>query len=310
MHKWIKKGLIYVPNQKHEWNQTHAQVPVVDCVNDEVWRIYFATRNLKSQSATSYIEVEANNPSNILYDYNDTILPFGKLGTFDESGIMPTCIVNHKGIKYLYYIGWMLRTAVPYHNSIGLAVSDDDGKSFKKMFEGPILTTTHNEPYFCGTAYVIIENGIWRMWYLSCTKWEIINNKPEAFYHIKYAESLDGINWKREGKVAIDFSDDNEAGLVSASIIRENGKYKMWFGYRKGLNYRTDRNQSYKIGYAESADGINWNRMDHLAGIELSEEGWDSQMISYPYIVKGSSQNFMFYNGNGFGASGFGYAVQ
>lgn len=310
MNQWLKKGLIYIPNKKYDWNQTHAQVPVVDKLNDEIWRIYYATRNQQSQSSISYIEVEANNPSHVLYEHNESILPFGKLGTFDESGVMPTCIVNYKGIKYLYYIGWMLRTAVPYHNSIGLAVSSDDGKTFKKMFDGPILTTTHREPYFCGTAYVIIENDIWRMWYLSCTKWEIINNKPEAFYHIKYAESSDGINWKRDGIVAIDFISEDEAGLVSASVIFEDGIYKMWFGYRKGLNYRSDRNQSYKIGYAESTDGIKWNRQDHLSGIDLADEGWDSQMISYPYVIKSNNQKYMFYNGNGFGATGFGYAIQ
>lgn len=307
---WKKKGLIFQPNQAFDWNQTHAQVPVVDCVNDEMWRIYYSTRNKHSQSFTSYIEVEAGNPNNILYEHNQPILSMGARGTFDDSGIMPTCVVDFENKKYLYYIGWMLRSSVPYHNAIGLAVSDDGGKNFKKMFEGPILTTTHTEPYFCGTAYVMIENDKWRMWYLSCTKWEIINGKPEAFYHIKYAESNDGIHWQRNGQIAIDYADESEAGLVSASVLYEDGKYKMWFGYRKGLDYRTNRNQSYKIGYAESIDGKNWKRMDEKAGIHLSDDGWDSQMISYPYIVKHQNTKFMFYNGNGFGATGFGYAIQ
>lgn len=306
---WEKKGLIYVPDGSQDWSKTHAQVPVVDTSHPDVWRIYYSTRNASSQSSISYLDVEKGNPSNILYRHPQPILPIGALGTFDDSGLMPTCIVEHEGVKYLYTIGWMLRTTIPYHNSIGLAISEDGGNTFTKPFEGPILTTTHLEPYFCGTAYVMIENGIWRMWYLSCTRWEVIKGKPEPFYHIKYAESTDGIHWKREGIVAIDYADPSEAGLVSASVIKEGNLYRMWFGYRKGLDYRTDREQSYKIGYAESKDGISWNRMDDLAGIGLSEEGWDSQMISYPYVVEYENQNFMFYNGNGFGTSGFGYAT-
>lgn len=305
---WVKKGLIFVPDGRFDWSQSHAQVPVVDTNYPDKWRIYYSTRNSKSESSISYIDVERGNPSRILYVHNQPILSKGALGAFDDSGLMPTCLVNHDGIKYLYTIGWMLRSTIPYHNSIGLAISEDGGQTFFKPFEGPILTTTKDEPYFCGTAFVCVENGIWRMWYLSCTRWEVINGKPEPFYHIKYAESKDGIEWKREGIVAIDYLDEAEAGLVSASVIKEDNVYKMWFGYRKGLNYRTDRNQSYKIGYAESADGISWNRKDDQAGIGISEEGWDNLMISYPYVVEDDNQNYMFYNGNGFGTTGFGYA--
>jgi hypothetical protein len=176
------------------------------------------------------------------------------------------------------------------------------------MFEGPVINTIKTEPYFNGTAYVICNDGIWQVWYLSCTKWEMINGKPEPFYNIKYAESENGIDWKREGIVAIDYKNDTEGGIVSASVIRETGKYRMWYGYRAAADYRTDRNQSYRIGYAESADGKKWIRMDEIAGIDVSTEGWDSEMISYPYVIKYKEKKIMFYNGNGFGRTGFGYA--
>ena len=146
------------------------------------------------------------------------------------------------------------------------------------------------------------------MWYLSCIGWEMFDNKPEPIYNIKYAESEDGINWKQTGKVAIELKND-EGGLVSASVIKENGIYKMWFGKRKKHDYRTKVSNTYRIGYAESVDGINWIRKDEQAGIDISEIGWDSQMISYPYLIKNDRDLLMFYNGNGFGKSGFGYAV-
>ena len=69
------------------------------------------------------------------------------------------------------------------------------------------------------------------------------------------------------------------------------------------------RGDFYKIGYAESLNGKDWVRKDDKAGIDISSEGWDSEMISYPYVFKNDNNLIMLYNGNGFGKTGFGYAV-
>src|SRR5205807_2257401 len=115
---------------------------------------------------TSFVEVEAGNPRNTLYEHSEPILPLGRLGTFDDSGIMPSWIVNNGNEKYLYYIGWMVRRTVPFHNSIGLAISKDGGRSFKRFSEGPLFGSTHREPYFSGTSCVLVEDGVWKNWYL------------------------------------------------------------------------------------------------------------------------------------------------
>lgn len=304
---WKKKGLVFCVNGEFDWNKTHAQTPIADVLIDKI-RIYYSTRNQDNHATISYIEVSKHNPSEILYIHKEPILDFGKLGTFDDSGLMPSSILEMNGIKYLYYIGWTTRGSVPYHNAIGLAVSYDGGVTFKRLFEGPIITTNKIEPYFSGTSFVVCDSGVYKIWYLSCIGWEIFDNKPEPIYNIKYAESEDGINWKQTGKVAIELKND-EGGLVSASVIKENGIYKMWFGKRKKHDYRTKVSNTYRIGYAESVDGINWIRKDEQAGIDISETGWDSQMISYPYLIKNDRDLLMFYNGNEFGKSGFGYAV-
>jgi len=303
---WLKKGLIYNVDSKFDWNKSHAQVPVVDVLEDR-FRIYYATRNSLGKSNISYIEVDKIDCKKVLYECPSPLLNHGKIGSFDDSGIMPSSIVNVGNKKYLYYIGWTTRGTVPYQNSIGLAISRDGGKTFTKLSEGPIITVNHIEPYFSGTSYVLMENNIFKMWYLSCIRWEVISDKPEPVYNIKYAESTDGINWKQTGTVAIDLKHD-EGGLVSASVIKENGLYKMWFGKRKLNDYRKNINNTYRIGYAESDDGRNWIRKDDLSGIDISDEGWDSKMISYPYIVQNDNDVVMFYNGNGFGQTGFGYA--
>lgn len=307
--KWFKKGLVYVPGGQFSWNKSHAQLPIVDATDDTRWRIYFASRDETNRSNISYIEVESDRPENILYEHDRPVLSFGGLGTFDENGLMPVCIVNQPGKKYLYYAGWSLKKTVPYHNAIGLAVSTDDGESFERFAAGPLFDTRLHEPYFTGTANVLIDEGIWRIWYQSCTKWQVIQGRPEPFYHLKYAESPDGINWERKGVVAIDYNDESEGGISSASVSKSEGIYRMWYSYRGSEDYRSNKRNSYRIGYAESCDGIRWMRQDDQAGIDVSADGWDSEMIAYPCVIRGTNRNYLFYNGNGFGQTGFGYAV-
>ena len=66
---------------------------------------------------------------------------------------------------------------------------------------------------------------------------------------------------------------------------------------------------SYRLGYAEASSHTDWVRMDEKAGIECSESGWDSTMQAYPSVVDTKTDRYLFYNGNGFGAAGFGCAV-
>jgi hypothetical protein len=128
----------------------------------------------------------------------------------------------------------------------------------------------------------------------------MINNSPKHKYHIKYAESEDGINWYRDKVVAIDYANDGEYAISRPSVIHDHECWRMWYSYR---------GQSYRIGYAESADGIHWKRLDSQVGIDVSTTGWDSEMIEYPFVFDHKGQRYMFYNGNGYGKTGFGLAV-
>jgi len=286
----------------------HACVPIADKVDDEVLRIYFGPRDKQGRTTTAFIEVEADDPSNVLYVHDRPVLSLGKLGTFDDSGAMPSCIVNHEGKKYLYYIGWNRGVTVPYRNSVGLAISDDGGLTFDRVFEGPIVDRTRTEPYFCASPYVIFDDGVWRLWYASSTGWTVVDGKPEPLYQIKYAESQDGVDWVRDNITCIEYKFDGEAN-ARPCVIKEDGRYRMWYCYRGSIHYRTNKDQSYRLGYAESADGVRWTRKDEEVGIERSEDGWDSEMMEYPYVYGHKGRKHMLYNGNGFGESGFGHAM-
>jgi hypothetical protein len=306
--KWIKKGVIFAPDHNYDWMISHASIPVVDQARDGVLRIYFGTRDGDGRSHTSYLEVEAARPENILHVHDRPVLPLGRPGTFDDSGVMPSSIVSHAKKKYLYYIGWNPQVTVTYRLAIGLAVSEDGGRSFAKMSEGPVCDRSFDEPFFNTSPSVILDGGKWRMWYISCTGWETVNGSPEPRYHVKYAESVDGIRWQKTGLICIDYDDVTEA-IARPCVFKEDGLYKMFYAFRRVLNYRTDRNQSYRLGYAESVNGLVWTRRDDEVGIDKSEHGWDSEMIEYCCRYEYGGQKYLFYNGNGFGRSGLGYAV-
>ncbi len=289
--------------------KTHAQIPTSDLIGKDRLRIYYATRDRQNRSHTEFIDVRPDRPDNIIAIHDSPVLSPGGLGTFDDCGAMPSWIVSQGGRKYLYYIGWNVRNTIPYHNSIGMAVSEDGGDTFHKISEGPIIERTHTEPHFSSTPCVIIDSGVFRMWYLSCVKWAVFHKRAEPYYHIKYAQSIDGIHWIREGRVAIDFKDLHECAISRPCVVKDDTIYRMWYSYRNLEGYRTDMNNSYRIGYAESSDGMVWTRRDGDVGISVSEAGWDSEMIEYPCVYRSGAAWYMLYNGNGFGKSGFGYAI-
>lgn len=300
--KWVKKGLILEPTGEFGWMLTHAMLPFAERIGGDLYRIYFAGRNSQNMSQVGYVEIDIDKPQEILYITGKPVLELGPLETFDNSGVFPSWIVNHQGKKYMYYIGWMQGKRVTFYAFIGLAISQDGGKTFKKFSKAPLLDRNDVDPYMTASACVRIENGIWRMWYTSGVGWCIENDSPKPYYHIKYAESKDGIKWERNGIVCIDFKYPGEARIARPCVIKEDGIYKMWYCYAIGST-------GYRIGYAESKDGIVWARKDGEVGIDVSESGWDSEMICYPFIFEHKGRKYMLYNGNRYGKDGFGYAI-
>ena len=297
--KWLKKGLIIRPNMV-DWMVTHAAVPFVEARGGDLFRVYFTSRDSENRSQTGFAEFDIKDPANILRITERPILTRGELGAFDDRGAMCSWVIDYNGLKYMYYIGWNLGVSVPFYSFTGLAVSKDNGESFKRISRGYILERDDIDPYIATNPCVLIENGLWRMWYISGVKWVIENDKPKHYYHIKYAESTDGIKWKRKGDVAIDFKSDDEYAIARPFVFKEGGLYKMWYSYR---------GQSYRIGYAESLDGIKWERKDELMDIDVSESDWDSDMIEYGFIFDHNDNRYMLYNGNDFGRTGIGLAI-
>jgi len=316
--KWLKKGLIYSPTGKHGFDISHCHKPTPLIIDDKTVRVYFGTRDTKVNSRTTFIDLDADNLSSIKYIHDKPVLDLGKIGTFDDSGNNVCSVIRVGNEVYMYFIGWNPSTTVHTRNSIGLAISKDNGFTFERMFDGSILDRNKDEPYYTGAVDVKIglddaNKRIFEMWYTSGTEWKIINGKPEIYYHIKYASSNNGIDWTRNNVSCIPPISQDEATARPSVLIEKQHtgfKYRMWYSRRNLVNFRTDFKQGYRAGYAESTDGKIWNRLDNDVGIDVSENmvEWDSEAIAYPYIIKIKNKLIMFYNGNGFGKTGFGYA--
>lgn len=304
MQNWKKLGLVFAPEANDDWMITHAAVPTIEKLTDTMFRVYFGSRNKQNKASIGYFDFDINDPTNIKNISPQPILRPGELGTFDDSGVLPSWLVNNGNEKYMYYIGWNLGVTVPFRNFIGLARSNGDD-NFERFSRAPLADRDEADPFFFTNPCVIKDNDSWKMWYLSTVRWEEDGENVKHFYHIKYDESKDGIHWNRTPKVAIDFRYDNEYAISRPCVIKDdNGKYYMWYSYRAG-----PRGDTYRIGYAESDNGIDWTRKDEEVGLDVSSGGWDEEMVAYPTVFDVNGDRYMLYNGNGFGRSGIGLAI-
>jgi hypothetical protein len=298
--RWIKKGLIFEPPGQLPWVASHAAVPIPLHLEGNRFRIYFSGRDAGGRTQLSYIEIDIKEPTRVLEWSREPALVVGEAGNFDDSGAMGDWIVRRGSDLHLYYTGWNRGATVPFRNSIGLAISHDGGRTFAKQYDGPLLDRSIHDPCFVSNGCVLAEDTKWRMWYISALRWESKGKALKHYYHLKYAESENGIDWDRKGIVAIDFKNADEHAISRPCVIREDGIYKMWYSYR---------GETYRIGYAESTDGVSWERKDKLAGIDVSSAGWDSEMIEYPFVFDHGEDRYMLYNGNGYGKTGIGLAI-
>ncbi len=310
MFKWNKKGLIFKPENHHSWMFSHAQVPF-SLEFDDFVRVYFATReeykNDMCRAYGGFVDLDKNNLSRVINISSEPIIELGGIGEFDEFGSMPCSVVRHNDEYYLYYVGWTRQYSTPYDWEIGLGKSSD-GVKFTKIGKGPLMGPTVHEPYLNSTpvVYKFGEND-WHMFYHTGLRWIKGADKLESQYVLKHTTSTDGINWQRDTKPIIPLKVQNECQTTPALMVLD-GRYHVFFCYRHGLDFRYNKNNAYRIGYAYSDDLISWIRDDDQVGIDVSESGWDSEMIEYPHINKINGKYIMFYCGNHFGKSGFGYA--
>jgi hypothetical protein len=312
--KWTKLGKIFDP-KNHKWFDDFigfAQSPQT-LVFDDYVRVYFSIRKKdtvgKFISHIQYVDFELDMKT-IRKVSNHPVFGPGKLGCFDEHGIFPMNVLRVGDKIYAYTNGWTRRVSVSVDTGIGFAISHDDGQTFERIGNGPIMSATTFEPVLVGDPFVQQYNGLFHMWYLFGLGWKKYSDAPpDRIYKIAHATSCDGINWeKEEGVQIIDDKLNEDECQALPSVIYHKKKYHMYFCYRSSVDFRENKKNGYRIGYAYSNDLKSWTRADDEAGISVSDHGWDSDMQCYPHIFKVKDKVYLLYNGNEFGKYGFGLA--
>jgi len=313
MFNWRKLGKIFTPQEVTDrpWLKEFAQAPATLLFDDFI-RVYFSCRppadaNGQYVSYSAYVDLDRANLSKVRAVAEKPILGLGGLGEFDEFGIYPVSVAREGDDVLAYYAGWTRCESVPFNVAIGAAISRDDGKTFEKLGNGPILSYTPEEPFVLSGPKIRRFNGQWQLFYIAGQKWKVVDGRPEPVYKIRLATSEDGIQWHKHNKDLIESRIEKDEAQASPDVFYANGKYHMFFCYRHSSHYRSKQN-GYRIGYASSMNLVDWVRDDAKAGIDISEQGWDSEMVSYPHVFELDGKTYMAYLGDQVGRYGFGLA--
>lgn len=298
---WKKCGQIYCPSGEHDWEQDTFMTPHGMRIAPGVIRIWGGVRDKAGISRIKYIDVDENNPSNVLYVSQKPALDIGKPGCFDDNGVILGDILPVGDKFYLYYVGFQHVEKVKFYAFSGLAISTNQGETFERYSEVPLMDRTDEGRFGRCIHTMLYEDGIFKCYYAVINDWKIINRTPYPVYNIWYTTSEDGITFKRKDDcLCVDVMGD-EYRIGRPKVYRLSDGYEMY--YTRDLV-----SKDYLVGYAVSKDGIHWQRKDSLIGLSKSDIGWDSEMACYPVKLIANNDVFLFYNGNGMGKTGVGYA--
>ena len=313
--QWQKLGRIFNPGDHLLPNgcKQFAQSPQA-LVFDHFVRIYFSTRALdpgngKFLSHIAFVDF-SKDFRNLLQVSSATVLPLGALGCFDEHGIFPISPLRDGARILAYTTGWSRRISVSVETGIGLVISHDQGQTFQRLGNGPILSSSLHEPYLVGDAFVRKFDQTWHMWYIFGTHWKSYapDMPPDRTYKIGHATSPDGLNWHRQGQPVIADQLGHDESQALPTVIRIDNRYHMFFCYRESFDFRQTRGRGYRIGHAWSEDLVRWIRDDEHPKLCGTADDWDSDMQCYPNVFACDDRIFLLYNGNEFGRHGFGLA--
>ncbi|MBX7131457.1 MAG: hypothetical protein K1X67_02150 [Fimbriimonadaceae bacterium] len=307
-------GKVFTPQETsgREWLKEFAQAPAT-LVFDDFVRVYFSCRppaDLTGQyvSYSAYVDLDRANLFKIRRLAERPILELGGLGEFDEFGTYPVSVIRHDDEIRAYYGGWTRCESVPFNVAIGVATSRDGGHTFKKLGQGPVLSYSPDEPFVLSGPKIRRFDNTWYMWYIAGRKWKVVDGRAEPVYKIRMASSTDGLSWKKLNRDLIESRVEPDEAQASPDVFHANGKYHMFFCYRYSSGYR-GKEFGYRIGYASSTNLTDWSRDDAKAGIDVSRDGWDAEMVSYPHVFEVDGKLWLAYLGDQVGRYGFGLAV-
>ena len=296
---WRRLGVLPLDTAAAPWAVTHAALPIAEARDDGSWTLYLSLRDDQGRARIGRTLLTLEPLPQLAPLESEPVLDIGVLGAFDDSGVVTSCLIRDGERRILYYTGWARGVTVPFYLSTGVAISERD-QPFRRLSDGPLLDRNAIDPFLTASPAVLRDGSTWRMWYVSGSRWSTTAAGPRHHYHIRYAESGDGLQWRRDGTVCVDYAGGDEYAFGRPCVLKLREGYSMWYSVR---------GSHYVIGYAESRDGVSWTRRDDLRGLLPAPGGWDSEMVEYPFVFERAGARYMLYNGNGYGRTGVGLAV-
>lgn len=300
--QWQKLGLLYVPTgpDRHPKLASHAANPLPIQLHDDVYRIFYSGRDESHRSSVGAVDINIVTRQ-IVTDHYAPFFEHGASGEFYESGVSIGNCYEAGGTRYMLFMGWQTPPSGHWRGDIGRLIVRPD-LTLELDGSGAFMSTNEVDPISLSYPWVRRnEGGGFDMWYGSTATWDAGNG--EMLHQLNHALSTDGHRWHRQG-LAVPYKIGVAQAFSRPTVTGgpEEG-FNMWFSYRGAPG------KTYRIGHAASKDGRKWERSLNQMGLEVSVEGWDSEMTEYPFVFDHKGQCYLLYNGNGFGKTGFGLAV-
>jgi hypothetical protein len=295
---WKKLGQIFFFKPIDKYLLTHASNPLAIHLKNNIYRVFFCARNSKNKSSVGFVDIDIIQRKEI-FTCKKTVIKFGNKNSFYSHGIGIGNMYNSDNKNYIQFMAWQVPENSHWKGDIGRLEVSKDYNTLNVNPNKVFIGCDNEDKISLSYSWVIREKDIYKMWYVSVIDWASKNGEMIAV--IKYATSKDGEKWQKHG-LAVPY----ELGVAQAfsrpTVAKDNDGYHMWFSYRSGDGTK------YRLGYAHSLDGKTWDRKKN-SGIDVSDDGWDSEMICYPFVFDHKGERYMLYNGNDYGKTGFGLAI-
>ena len=264
-----------------------------------IFRIFFSARDAQNRSSDGAVDIDIVT-AEVKREFDYPFFQHGDSDSFYSHGVSIGNTYQVAGTTYMLFMGWKVPEDNHWHGEIGRLIVNQD-KTLSLESEKPFLALDEQDPISLSYPWVQQSGGSYQMWYGSTRAWDAGNG--EMLHVIKYAESSDGHHWQKMGQAI-----PHEIGIAQAFsrptvLALENNRSRMWFSYRSGDG------SSYKIGQSCNDTEGNWSEVQLVQDMQPEHDGWDSEMVEYPYVWEHQEQTYMLYNGNGYGQSGFGLAT-
>lgn len=304
MH-WEKLGLVFCPNGRLVWAQHSFMTPVPLQIDAKRIRVFGGMRDDQGVSRIGWVDVAAEDPTQVLTSCETPALDIGQPGMFDDNGVILGDVIFLPDSRLrMYYVGFQLGVKHKFFAYTGVAESDDGGSSFVRLYETPIIGRTPHSPFIAALHSIEqIAQGDFRAWIAYGQGWETINGIAYPQYNCWTIKSSDSLYWDSRGAVKIldPMGDEYRIGRPRANRCPSGG-------YELRVTSDT-RTKQYATRRLLSQDGVHFTPdvVEELPRGACDE--WDGQMTCYPARLDASQgQSYLFYNGNGMGQTGLGVA--